>query len=71
MKATEQPVALALPDGSLTEQGRAVLAAAGAGVLAPGQAAQLIAALGTLARVIETDELAARIAALEDRHGKA
>lgn len=33
--------------------------------LAPGQAAQMIAALGTLAKIIEVDELAARITALE------
>ena len=39
--------------------------AAAAGDLAPGQAAQLIAALGTLAKICELDELAARIEKLE------
>lgn len=42
LKAAEQPEALALPDGTLTQQGRAVLASVAAGVLAPGQGAQLL-----------------------------
>ncbi|MDE1947544.1 MAG: hypothetical protein KGL43_02790 [Burkholderiales bacterium] len=70
LKAAEQPAPIDLPDGALSEQGRAVLAAAGTGTLAPGQAAQLLAGLGALAKLIETDELAARIAALEARSGK-
>lgn len=70
LKAAEQPIPLALPDGSLSDQGRAVLVAAGAGQLAPMQAAQLLAGLGALAKLIETDELAARVAALEERYGK-
>lgn len=69
IKAAELPAPMKLPDGSLVDQGRAVLMAAGAGALAPGQAAQLLAGLGLLARLIETDELAARIAALEAKHG--
>lgn len=65
LKAAEQPQAVTLPGGTLTEQGRAVLAAVAAGELAPGQGAQLLAAIGALARVSEIDELAARVAALE------
>jgi Family of unknown function (DUF5681) len=66
VKATEQAVALQLPDGgTLTAKATAVLSAAAAGDLAPGQAAQLIAALGTLAKISEVDELAARIDKLE------
>jgi len=38
------------------------------GELAPGQGAQLVAAIGTLARVAEFDELAARVASLENKH---
>lgn len=72
VKAIEQAVALQLPDGStLTAKAAAVLSAAAAGDLAPGQAAQLIAALGTLAKIHEVDELAARITALEAQHGNA
>ncbi|VTU24840.1 DUF5681 domain-containing protein [Variovorax sp. PBL-E5] len=68
LKAAEQPTPMRLPNGPLADQGRAVLAAAGAGELAPGQAAQLLSGLGALAKLIETDELAARIAALEAKH---
>lgn len=67
IKPMEQPQPLALPDGTLTEQGRAVLGAVAAGELAPGQGAQLLTAIGTLARVTEIDELAARVAALEGK----
>ena len=66
IKAIEQAVELQLPaDGTLTAKASAVLSAAAAGNLAPGQAAQLIAALGTLARVTELDEMTARIEKLE------
>jgi hypothetical protein len=65
MKATEPTQAMSLPDGTLTEQGRAVLAAVADGILAPSQGSQLIAAIAGLARVAEIDELTARIAALE------
>jgi len=70
LKAAEQPQALTLPDGSLTDQGRAVLASVAAGELAPGQGAALLGAIGTLARVAEVDELAARVAALEQKNAK-
>ena len=66
VKPIEQGVALQLPEGgTLTAKASAVLSAAAAGDLAPGQAAQLIAALGTLAKICEVDELAARIERLE------
>ena len=70
LKAAEQAQALSLPDGTLTDQGRAVLAAVAAGELAPGQGAQLLTAIGTLCRVAEIDELAARISALEVNHAR-
>lgn len=69
VKAIEQAVELQLPDGgTLTAKASAVLSAAAAGELAPTQAAQLITALGTLAKITEIDELAARITALENKH---
>lgn len=68
LKAVEPTQSLTLPDGTLTAQGRAVLASVAAGELAPGQGAQLLAAIGSLARVAEIDELAARVAALEVKH---
>ena len=70
LKATEEAAPLALPDGTLTEQGRAVLGAVAAGELAPGQGAALLGAIGTLARVAEVDELERRLAALEATHAK-
>ena len=72
VKAQEQAQVIELPKGgTLTQRGEAVLLAAAAGQLAPAQAAQLIAAIGGLARVAEIDELQARIAALEAlSHGK-
>ena len=70
LKAVEQAQALSLPDGTLTDQGRAVLAAVAAGELAPGQGAQLLTAIGTLGKIAELDELAARITALEGKHAK-
>ena len=71
VKAIEQAVELQLPnDGTLTAKASAVLSAAAAGELAPGQAAQLIAALGTLAKISEVDEQAARITALEVKLAK-
>lgn len=65
LKAMEPAQAIALPAGSLTEQGRAILAAVAAAELAPGQGAQLLSAIGSLARVAEIDDLAQRIEALE------
>lgn len=68
LKAAEQTQALTLPDGSLTDQGRAVLRSVADGMLAPGQGAALLGAIATLARVTEIDELVARITTLEAKH---
>jgi hypothetical protein len=67
LKAAEVAAPLALPDGTLTEQGRAVVAAVAAGNLAPGQGAALLASLGTLAKLAEVDDLQRRIEALEGK----
>lgn len=68
VKAAEAAQAVALPGETLTDQGRAFLAAVAAGELAPGQGAALLGALGTLAKLAEADELERRIAALEASH---
>lgn len=71
LRATEQPVSMPFPaEASLTEQGRAVLKAAADGVLTSSQASQMMTGLGSLARLVESDELARRVAALEEKHGK-
>lgn len=66
LKPMEQAIELSLAGDTLTDQGRAVLSAIAAGVLAPAQGSQLIAAIGTLARVAEIDELTTRITKLEE-----
>jgi len=67
LKAAEQTQPLALPVGTLTEQGRAVLASVAVGELAPGQGAALLGAIGALARVAEIDEFDARLTKLEEK----
>lgn len=68
LKASEEATPLELPEGDLTEQGRAVMAAVATGRLAAGQGASLMASLGALAKLVETDELARRIKSLEERY---
>ena len=70
LKAAEQTQALSLPDGTLTVQGRAVLAAVAAGELAPGQGAALLGAIGTLARVTDIEEMEARRTKLEQNNAQ-
>jgi outer membrane lipoprotein SlyB len=67
VKPAEAPVQLTLPNGTLTEQGRAVLGAIGAGTLAPGQGSVLLTAIGALARLVEIDEIERRLTVLEGR----
>jgi hypothetical protein len=69
LRATEEATALALPEGTLTEQGRAVLSAVASAELAPAQGAALLASLSNLAKLTETDDLARRIASLEALSG--
>jgi hypothetical protein len=70
LKPTEDVAPLEMTDGGLADQGRAVLSAVSKGALAPGQGAVLMSALGSLAKLIETDELMGRITALEKQHAK-
>jgi len=66
LRPIELPVELAMPvAGTLAAQARAVVQAAADGSLAPGQAAQIVGALAGVARIVEVDELVARIDALE------
>ena len=68
VKPIEQAIELELTGDTLTDQGRAVLSAVSAGLLTTGQGSQLIAAIGSLARLVEIDELTTRITALEVMH---
>lgn len=72
-RASAEPVQLpGLNDAmALTDKAHAVLAAVADGSIPPDLGAQLVTAIGTVARVAEVDELQRRIAALEERHGNA
>lgn len=68
LRPVDTPMPLAFPaDGTLADQARAVVQAAADGDLAPAQAAQIVTALGGVAKIIETTELVRRIEALEAR----
>ncbi len=69
LRPVEQPAVMTLPvGGTLAEQAHAVVRAAADGDLAPAQAAQIVTALGGVAKIIETTELVKRIEALEARN---
>lgn len=69
LRPVELPTTLPMPTGgSLAEQARAVVQAAADGDMAPAQAAQIVTALGGVAKIIETTELVARIDRLEQRY---
>lgn len=68
LKAIEQAVALQLPEGALTAKARALLDAAALGQITPAQAAHLIAAVGTIGKIAEFDELETRLTILEQRN---
>ena len=71
LKPVEQPLeGMALPTGSLTQQATDVLAAVARGEIGPTHAGQLIGSIAALAKITETDELRARIEALEAAHAK-
>lgn len=65
LKAAELPTPMHLPEGSLTKQAEAVLAAVSRGEVPAATGAQLLGAIGSMARVMEIDELKERIEALE------
>lgn len=52
---------------SMSDKARAILDAVGDAAISPDTAAMLLAAIASATRIIEADELAARIAALEAR----
>lgn len=67
LKAEAQTVSLpGLDSDTLTARAEAALAAVAAGELAPDVASALVAAVGALARVHETDELERRIQQIEE-----
>jgi len=66
VKAVEEGKPINFPaDADLTTQGHAVMRAAAEGVISASQAASFMTALGSLARVVEVNDLLKRIEALE------
>jgi hypothetical protein len=66
LKAQAAPILLDLPrPDTATGTAAAIIRAAADGELPPDTAAQLVAAVGTLARIIEIDELKDRLESLE------
>jgi DNA-binding response OmpR family regulator len=63
---TDQPVTLDEMDGALADQGRAVLSAMASGRLTPSEAATLMHALAAQGRIVETEDLAQRLTAIEE-----
>lgn len=67
LRPVELPIPLVLPEGNLAQQAHAVVQAVADGDIAPSQAAQIITALGGVAKIVETTDLLARITALEEK----
>jgi len=67
LRAIEVPAFVGGLQGTLAQQGVIILQAMATGAVAPGQAAQLLAALVSQAKIVEVDELERRIAAVEQR----
>ncbi len=65
LKAMEEPVQFEAGGHGLVDHGRAVVAAAADGRITTRQGADMLSALGSLARMIEVEELARRVEALE------
>lgn len=70
LKAEELPVAFDLQPGSLTARSAAILEEVASGNLSVAAGTQLIAAIGSLARLTEVDELTRRIDQLEARDAR-
>lgn len=67
LKPSEMAQTIDLKGDTLAAKGESVLVAVADGSLAVSQGAQLLAAVGTLGRLVEIDELAARISKLEEK----
>ncbi len=70
IKSQDEPVILGELEGTLPEQGSAIVAAMGAGQVSPSEAAIMLQALAAQARIVEVDDLEKRVTTLEDKHGR-
>jgi hypothetical protein len=65
IKAKDDPVNIGTLKGTLTEQGQAIITAMGKGQVTPAETSSMLAAMASQARIVEGDDLARRIEALE------
>ena len=65
VRAKDDPVDLKAQGESMTDYGRHILEASLSGRITPTEAATLMQAMSAQARIVETEELAARLEALE------
>jgi hypothetical protein len=65
LKPLEAPQALQIAEGDLSSQAKSIVALTASGEVSIGQSSQLVSALGTVAKLIEVDELLKRVDALE------
>ncbi len=71
-RAKDDPVSVPGLSGSLADSGRIVIEALAAEKLAPDEAATILQAIATQARIVEVDDIEKRVAALEQAtRGKA
>lgn len=70
LKPSAAVTVLDIPDDTtMTDAAKAIMRSAAEGSLPPDIAAQLIAALGNVAKVAEIDEIERRLTELEEAHG--
>ena len=69
IRVKDEAVSIRQLGTTLTDRGRAIMNASLTGQITPSEAATLLQALATQARVIEAEELAARLEALEEKLG--
>ena len=66
LKPVELPVTLPMDaDAGIADQGRSVINALAQGLIAPGQASQILTALAGIAKLIELEEFERRLSSLE------
>ncbi len=70
LKAVNDPIDVGGLRGTLSAKGKKIVAAMIGGEISPDEGASLLQAIVLLTRITESDELAKRVSALEDKHGK-
>ena len=69
LRPVSLPTPIELPDGPLAVQGQAVVRAVALGTMTADDGARVLAAISSLAHIVEVDELKRRLSALEARDG--